>query len=244
VRPREGSLSDPRLLVGTSGYSYKEWRGAFYPEKAKDAEMLPFYATRFPAVEINNTFYRMPAASLLERWADQTPPGFTFALKAPQRITHQKRLIDVASEVTYFLGVAASLGGKLGPILYQLPPTLKKDLGRLRGFLETLPGRPRPAFEFRHESWKGEDTEAILAEGGAALCVADTDEEPIDAIRATAPWGYLRLRRKQYAEDDLRRWLERIRAQPWEEACVFFKHEDEARGPVFAERMTALAASR
>ena len=203
--------------------------------------MLPFYATRFSAVEINNTFYRMPAASLLERWAEMTPPGFTFALKAPQRITHQKRLADVASEVTYFLGVAAGLGAKLGPVLYQLPPTLKKDLGRLRGFLETLPGRPRPAFEFRHESWKGPETEAILAEGGAALCIADTDEERVDSFAATAPWGYLRLRRAHYSEDDLKRWLDRIRAQSWGDAHVFFKHEDEARGPDFAARLQALA---
>jgi uncharacterized protein YecE (DUF72 family) len=203
--------------------------------------MLAFYATRFRAVEINNTFYRMPAASLLERWGEQTPEGFTFALKAPQRITHHKRLVDVASEVNYFLGVAASLGGKLGPVLYQMPPTLKKDLGRLRGFLETLPGRPRPAFEFRHESWKGSDTEAILAEGGAALCIADTDDEPADAVVATAPFGYLRLRRASYTEDDLKRWLDRIRAQSWEDAYVFFKHEDEARGPDFAARLAALS---
>jgi len=230
-----------RLRVGTSGYSYKEWRGAFYPEKMKDAEMLPFYASRFDAVEINNTFYRMPAAALLERWAEQVPAGFSFALKAPQRITHMKRLADVASEVTYFIGVASSLGPKLGPVLYQLPPTLKKDLGRLRGFLESLPSRPRPAFEFRHESWKGEDTETILAEGGAALCIADTDEAPLDEFPATAPWGYLRLRRVAYTDDELRRWLDRIRAKAWEDAHVFFKHEDEAKGPLFAERLRALA---
>jgi uncharacterized protein YecE (DUF72 family) len=204
--------------------------------------MLAFYSARFTAVEINNTFYRMPAAAMLERWAQQTPPGFTFALKAPQRITHQKRLADAASEISYFLSVASSLGGKLGPVLYQTPPHLEQDLGRLRAFLETLPAHPRPAFEFRHESWAGPETEDILAEGGAALCIADTDEQPIDGFPATAPWGYLRLRRAAYTDDDLRRWLDRIRAQPWSEVFVFFKHEDEARGPDFAARLAALAA--
>jgi uncharacterized protein YecE (DUF72 family) len=180
---------------------------------------------------------------MLERWAQETPPGFTFALKAPQRITHHKRLADVASEVSYFLSVASGLATKLGPVLYQTPPYLKKDLGRLRAFLETLPAHPRSAFEFRHESWTGSETEAILAEGGAALCIADTDEAPVDVFPATAPWGYLRLRRASYTEDDLRRWLDRIRAQSWSDAFVFFKHEDEGRGPDFAARLAALAAS-
>jgi len=241
VPPEAGLAPHQNLRIGTSGYSYKQWRGAFYPGKMKDAEMLAFYASRFGAVEINNTFYRMPAPSMLERWAQETPPGFTFALKAPQRITHHKRLADVASEVSYFLSVASVLSGKLGPVLYQTPPYLKKDLGRLRAFLETLPARPRSAFEFRHESWIGPETETILAEGGAALCVADTDDEPVDAFPATAPWGYLRLRRASYSEDDLRRWLDRIRAQSWSDAFVFFKHEDEARGPHFAARLGALA---
>ncbi len=236
-------MAPQTLRIGTSGYSYKEWRGAFYPPKIKDAEMLAFYATRFAAVEINNTFYRMPAPAMLERWAQETPPGFTFALKAPQRITHHKRLADVAAEVSYFLSVASSLSAKLGPVLYQMPPYMKMDLGRLRAFLETLPAHPRPAFEFRHESWIGPETEAILAEGGAALCIADTDDAPVDAFAATAPWGYLRLRRLSYTEDDLRRWLARIREKSWGEAFVFFKHEDEARGPDFAARLAALAAA-
>jgi uncharacterized protein YecE (DUF72 family) len=239
--PAETLVARQTLRIGTSGYSYKEWRGAFYPPKTKDADMLAFYASRFPAVEINNTFYRMPAAAMLERWAQETPPEFTFALKAPQRITHHRRLADVTAEVSYFLSVASSLSAKLGPVLYQLPPTFKKDLGRLRAFLETLPAHPRPAFEFRHESWAGAETEEILAEGGAALCIADTDEAPVDGFPATAPWGYLRLRRVAYTEDDLRRWLERIRAKAWAEVFVFFKHEDEARGPDFAARLTALA---
>jgi uncharacterized protein YecE (DUF72 family) len=236
-------LARQTLRIGTSGYSYKEWRGAFYPPKMKPAEMLPFYAGRFSTVEINNTFYRMPAAEMLSGWADQTPPGFTFALKAPQRITHHRRLADVSTEVSYFLSVASSLAGKLGPVLYQLPPHFKQDLGRLRAFLETLPAHPRPAFEFRHESWVGPETETILAEGGAALCIADTDEAPVDTFPATAPWGYLRLRRATYTDDDLRRWLERIREKAWSEVFVFFKHEDEARGPDFAARLSALAAA-
>jgi uncharacterized protein YecE (DUF72 family) len=240
----EATLADPRLRIGTSGYSYKEWRGAFYPEKLKEADMLAFYATRFDTVEINNTFYRMPASALLALWAEGTPDGFCFALKAPQRITHHKRLADVASEVSYFLGAASGLASKLGPVLYQMPPNLKKDLGRLRGFLETLPAHPRSAFEFRHESWIGPDTEAILAEGGAALCVADTDDHPIESFAATAPFGYLRLRRLAYSEDDLRRWLDRIRAQPWGDAYVFFKHEDEARGPEFAGTFAQKVSAR
>jgi uncharacterized protein YecE (DUF72 family) len=228
-----------RVLVGTSGYSYKEWKGRFYPEKMKEAEMLRFYAERFSAVEINNTFYRMPKADVLARWAEQTPEGFTFVLKAPQRITHQKRLGDVASEVTYLLETAATLGSRLGPVLYQLPPYLKKDVARLQSFLDSLPENPPAAFEFRHASWFDDEVRQTLRDHGAALCLADTDEEPLSEVAVTAPWGYLRLRRASYTEDDLARWAERVRAQPWERAYVFFKHEDEARGPEFAANFLA-----
>jgi uncharacterized protein YecE (DUF72 family) len=229
-----------RVLVGTSGYSYKPWKGRFYPEKIKDADMLAFYATRFPTVEINNTFYRMPAPALLAKWAQETATGFTFALKAPQRITHQKRLGDVADDLAYFLETAAALGDKLGPVLYQLPPYMKKDLERLRAFLGRLPPRPPAAFEFRHDSWFDEDVRAALREHGRALCVADTGEEgPAGRLVSTAPWGYLRLRRAEYGDADLDRWAEEIRAQGWERAFVFFKHEDEARGPELATRLTA-----
>ena len=234
------------VLVGTSGYSYKPWKGRFYPEKLPDAQMLGFYATRFPTVEINNTFYRMPAPALLGKWAQETPARVTFVLKAPQRITHQKRLGDVGSDVSYFLEAAGALGAKLGPVLYQLPPYMKKDMERLRAFLERLPAGPPAAFEFRHESWFDDEVASALREHGRALCLADVDEEakPGGTLVPTASWGYLRLRRAEYSDADLTGWAERIRAQPWERAFVFFKHEDEARGPELAERLNALLGGR
>src|SRR5260221_8641225 len=166
------------VLTGTSGYSYKEWKGRFYPEKMKEAEMLAFYAGRFPTVEINNTFYRMPAPDLLRRWAEQTPGGFTFVLKAPQRITHHKRLAETGGDVSYFLETAQALGPKLGPLLFQLPPYMKKDVERLRALLDLLPDRPPAAFEFRHPSWFDEEGRDAPRPKGAALCLAATDEEP------------------------------------------------------------------
>jgi uncharacterized protein YecE (DUF72 family) len=230
-----------RVLVGTSGYSYKQWKGRFYPEKMKDPEMLGFYAQRFPTVEINNTFYRMPARDVLTRWAAETPEGFTFVLKAPQRITHQKRLGDVASDMDYFFTTGEAMGSKLGPLLFQLPPYSKKDLPRLRSFLELVPAGRRVALEFRHESWFDEEVLSTLRERNAALCTADTEEGgAAAAVTPTADWGYLRLRRPDYGEEQLRGWADRIHAQPWQDAFVFFKHEDEAKGPDFAQRLTAL----
>ena len=232
------------LFVGTSGYSYKPWKGRFYPEKLKDAEMLRFYATRFPTVEINNTFYRMPAASLLARWHGETPAAFRFVLKAPQRITHHKRLAAVDDDVRYFLETSAVLGEKRGPLLFQLPPYLKRDASLLAAFLLLLPPGTRAAFEFRHPSWFVEEVYALLRRHGAALCLADVDEDerPLDQIVSTADWGYLRLRRAEYGASDLADWRARIQAQPWQQAFVFFKHEDEARGPAFAEQFARLSA--
>jgi uncharacterized protein YecE (DUF72 family) len=228
-----------RVLVGTSGYSYKEWKGRFYPADLRADAMLAYYAERFPTVEINNTFYRMPEAALLGKWAAGTPDTFTFVLKAPQRITHQKRLGDVAGDLAHFFEVAAALGPKLGPVLFQLPPYMKKDLDRLRAFLDRLPPAPRAAFEFRHASWSDPDVVSLLRERGAALCQADTDDEPVGDIVSTAPWGYLRLRRTNYAEGDIAAWAEKIRGQAWTGAFVFLKHEDEARGPEFARALQA-----
>jgi uncharacterized protein YecE (DUF72 family) len=232
-----------QLLVGTSGYSYKPWKGKFYPEKMKEAEMLRFYATRFGTVEINNTFYRMPAPAMLSRWDAETPEPFRFVLKAPQRITHHKRLAAVDDDVRYFLETSAVLGGKRGPLLFQLPPYLKMDAALLAGFLVLLPPGLRAAFEFRHKSWFTEEVYGLLRRHGAALCLADVDEDerPLEEIVPTADWGYLRLRRLEYSTDDLAAWKARICSQPWQEAYVFFKHEDDARGPAYAEQFQSLA---
>lgn len=225
-----------RVLTGTSGFSYKEWKGSFYPEDLPADAMLRYYAERLPAVEINNTFYRMPKAELLAGWAEEVPDGFRFVLKASQRITHFKRLKDVSEEVGYFLRVAATLGDRLGPILFQLPPNLKKDLPRLSEFLELLPAATRAALEFRHASWFEDDVFEALRARGAALCVAE-DEELAAPLVATAGWGYLRLRRPDYGDAEVQSWADRVRAQSWEEAYVFFKHEDAGTGPRLATQM-------
>lgn len=222
-----------RTLVGTSGYSYPPWKGRFYPEKMPAKQFLPFYASKFPTVEINNTFYRMPSAELVGSWAAEVPASFTFAIKAPQRITHQLRLREGSAEVVAaLLDIVAVLGKKRGPILFQLPPNMKKDLPRLQAFLATLPRRCRAAFEFRHESWLGDDVYEALRAAGAALCIADTDDLSTPVI-ATADWGYLRLRREDYVAADIRKWAKAISKQKWKSAFVYFKHEDKAKGPAF-----------
>src|SRR5262245_25877116 len=218
------------MLTGTSGYSYKEWIGAFYPEKMKAAGMLRFYAERFPTVEINNTFYRMPNEELLERWAQEVPESFAFTLKAPQRITHLKRLKGVEADVAEFTRRAALLGPRLGMLLFQMPPSLRKDLPRLSAFLAalppgTLPPGTRVALEFRHDSWHDDEVYAALRGAGAALCVAETDEGCTPFI-CTSDDVYLRLRRTSYGEGDLRAWADRLASQPLARAWVYFKHED------------------
>ena len=228
-----------RVLAGTSGYSYPAWKGSFDPEGLPSSRMLAAYADRLPTVEINATFYRMPQAKTLASWRSQVPPAFVFALKGPQRITHVKRLAGAAEDVSFFQSVAAELGPALGPVLWQLPPTLRKDLPRLREFLSLLPRGGRAAFEFRHESWDDDGVRAALGEAGAALCIAD-DEERSTPPAATARFGYLRLRRPDYDDAALARWARTVQAQPWEEAFVYFKHEDEARGPAYALRFGAL----
>ncbi len=225
-----------RIRVGTSGYSYKEWKGSFYPDDLPAATMLSYYAARFDSVEINNTFYRMPDAKMAGRWGEQVPEGFTFVLKAPQRITHQKRLAGAEGDVAHLFDIAETLGEKLGPVLFQLPPFARKDAAKLRDFIAALPPARRVAFEFRHQSWCDEEIYDLLRARDAALCLADTDETP-DAealVVPTASWGYLRLRRTEYSDDELAAWAARVERQAWDEAYVFFKHEDEARGPRFA----------
>jgi uncharacterized protein YecE (DUF72 family) len=222
------------FLVGTSGYAFKEWKGPFYPPKHPDAELLPFYARHFPAVEINNTFYRMPREKTLLDWAAQVPPHFRFALKASQRITHHARLKDAGELVAYLAATSAVLGHRLGPTLFQLPPNLKQDLPRLRDFLAVLPKRWRVTVEFRHPSWFDDATWEALRERGVALCVSDQDglETP---LVATAPWGYARLHRLEYDAAALDRWAERLRGAGWDEAFVFFKHDHgPASGPPVA----------
>jgi uncharacterized protein YecE (DUF72 family) len=227
-----------RVLAGTSGFSYKEWKGSFYPEDLPAEEMLAYYSARLPAVEINNTFYRMPKPALLESWAAQVPPGFRFVLKASQRITHRKRLKEAGEEVAYFFQTAATLGDRLGPTLVQLPPNLKKDLPRLEAFLSVLPEGAKAAFEFRHASWFEDDVFAALRAKGAALCIAE-DEELATPLVATAPWGYLRLRRQDYDDAAVAAWAEKVRGQVWEEAYAFFKHEDAGSGPKLAAAFLA-----
>jgi uncharacterized protein YecE (DUF72 family) len=236
---REGTVN---LWVGTSGFAYKEWKGIFYPEDLSDKEMLAHYASRLPAVEINNTFYRMPTEKLLLGWAAQVPERFRFSIKASRRITHQKKLADAAEETEYLLRTVSVLADRMGPVLFQLPPYLRKDDGLLASFLELLPPTVPAAFEFRHASWLDDATLALLAGRGVALCVAET-EEGLDAPRlGTAGWGYLRLRRTDYSEEDLVAWAERIAGEGWSDAYVFFKHEDEAEGPRFAGRFLELAS--
>lgn len=231
-----------RLTVGTSGYSYKEWKGSFYPEKMPAKEMLAFYGERLSGVEINNTFYRLPKASVLESWASQVPGDFRFSIKASRRITHFTRLKPEAAEPTaYLLSTLETLGGRLGAVLFQLPPNLKVDVERLEAYLEYLPEGTPGAFEFRHESWKDDAVHELLRARGMALVCADTDDEDDDEpVVATAGWGYVRLRRPDYSDDDLARWASLVCAQDWERVMVFFKHEDEGAGPRMAERFREL----
>lgn len=232
-----------QLLSGTSGFSYKAWKGPFYPEGLPERRMLAHYAERLPTVEVNNTFYRSPRREQLELWAAQVPAGFRFVVKAPQRITHRARLAGADEAVAYLWQALEGLGEHLGPVLFQLPPSLRRDDERLRAFLAGLPAGCRAAFEFRHPSWRDEAVHGLLRDAGAALCHADTDDdgaEAADGLVATADWGYLRLRRSAYAEADLARWLERLRARPWREAYVFFKHEDEGVAPRLALRLAEL----
>jgi uncharacterized protein YecE (DUF72 family) len=228
-----------QLFTGTSGYSYKEWLGCFYPEKLPASAMLRYYAERFSTVEINNTFYRMPSESALARWAEEVPENFAFALKAPRRITHEKRLREVESDVAEFMRRATVLTNKLGVLLFQLPPFLRKDIPRLQDFLGVLSSDKRVAFEFRNGSWHDDEVYEVLRSRGAMLCVTDTDEGDTPLV-ATSDWGYVRLRRTHYDDGDLQAWAERIAAHGLARTYVYFMHEDEARGTLFAERLNAL----
>jgi uncharacterized protein YecE (DUF72 family) len=236
------TLDQPmNLYVGTSGYSYKEWKGPFYPEKLPDKEMLHFYGERFRSVEINNTFYRMPKSSVLEAWAAEVPADFKFVIKASQRITHFQRLKDCRDSVEYLLDVVGVLKDRLGPVLFQLPPNLPKDAARLRDFLALLPPERRLAFEFRHQSWFDEEVFTILRNHQAVLCIAEAENDLEIPFVSTADWGYLRLRRPDYGDAELKAWVKRVQDQKWQDAFIFFKHEDEGKGPQMAKRFLDLA---
>ena len=231
------------IFIGTSGYSYKEWKGKFYPEKIPPKEMLLFYSERLDSVEINNTFYHMPVENVLSSWAGQVPDNFVFALKAPQIITHLKRLKNVEEETGYLSRSLSVLGQKLGPVLFQFPGSFRADKNALEDFLMLIPENIPCTFEFRSPSWLVAEIFDLLSEKGCSLCISDTDENPANEIIDTAPWGYLRLRRSDYKDADLAQWLKDISSQKWEKAFVFFKHEDEAIGPEMALRFRELADS-
>lgn len=233
-----------RILAGTSGWSFKEWKGSFYPKELPDDGMLGYYAGKFPTVEINNTFYRMPKESVLLDWASKVPAEFRFAIKASQRITHHGRLKAeaVADSVEYFTRMTNELGERRGPTLFQLPPNLKKDLPRLTAFLDLLPRGWRSAFEFRHSSWFEDDVFQALRAKDAALSIADHDDFETPAVR-TASWGYARLHRLTYDAAALAAWRERLAGLGADELYVFFKHDETAgSGPSAAEAFTRGAA--
>jgi uncharacterized protein YecE (DUF72 family) len=226
--------------IGTSGFQYLEWKGSFYPEDLPTAKMLSFYAERFTTTEINYTFHRIPAQKTIDNWKAQTPGRFRFALKAPQKVTHWSKLRDCSDTLEYFCKIVTGLDGRLGPVLFQLPPAFKKNAEVLRSFLREFPDM-RGAFEFRHESWFDEEIFELLKSRNIALCIADTDTLATPK-KATADYGYLRLRRKDYNGDDVQRWSEFLQKQnsKWKDAFVYFKHEESGIGPKLAKQMMEL----
>jgi uncharacterized protein YecE (DUF72 family) len=230
-----------KIYVGTSGYGYKEWKGKFYPEKISPKEMLRFYSERLSAVEINNTFYHMPTENVLASWAEQVPDDFLFAIKAPQVITHLKRLRNAGEETGYLFRTLSVLDRKMGPVLFQFPRSFHADRPALKDFLSLIPDNISCAFEFRSPSWLNAEILNLLRGKGCSVCISDTDENPASEIVNTALWGYLRLRRSDYTDADLSEWMKRILSQRWERAFVFFKHEEEAKGPEMAMRFRKLA---
>jgi len=243
---RAGNTRHPApavIFVGTSGYNYPEWKGSFYPQDLPAAKMLPFYADRFPSVEINATFYRMPTANAIAGWAGQVPPAFRFTLKANRRITHDKRLKDVGESVDFFVKTARDLGPKLGALLFQTPPNLKCDLERFDAFLPAVGEGVQAAFEFRHDSWLNDEVYARLRARNFALCVADTEARTVPVV-ATADFAYLRLRDEGYDDEAIRRWTRTAQdlAATCRDVYVYFKHEDAGKGAVFGQKMLDLLA--
>ncbi|MEO5580505.1 MAG: DUF72 domain-containing protein [Gemmatimonadaceae bacterium] len=233
-----------KLLSGTSGYSFKEWKGTFYPADIKADGMLGFYATKFPTIEINNTFYRLPKEHVLLEWASQVPEGFRFAIKASQRITHHTRLkADSQSLVEFLLKNTSVLAERMGPILFQLPPNLKKDVERLKGFLGYLPEGRRYTFEFRHESWWDEDTFSVLRDRDIAMCISEQAALKCPVV-CTASWGYLRLHKLDYDQAQIEEWAKCVAAQKWDEAYVYLKHDEgQGSGPPAVEAFVRASSS-
>lgn len=221
-------------FVGTSGYNYPEWRGSFYPEKFPTSKMLAYYADRFDTVEVNYTFYRIPTPALLDGWAKGTPAAFKFTLKAPRRITHDSKLRHVEELTQNFCRTAQTLDSKLGVLLFQLPPTFKRDDAVLSEFLELLPEGTRAAFEFRHESWHDDAVFELLRRRNIALCIADSEKMSTPVV-ATASYTYFRLRDEGYQPADIERWAATVlEASAARDAYVYFKHEEQGKGPAFA----------
>jgi uncharacterized protein YecE (DUF72 family) len=231
------------LWAGASGYAFKAWQGSFYPEKIAPEAMLAWYAERLPTVEINNTFYRLPKAEVLQQWALATPAAFRFAIKASRRITHDARLAadEAASALAYLYRNLQALGDKRGPVLFQLPPFLKKDVPRLQAFLALLPAGHQAVFEFRHDSWFDDDVYTLLQAAGAALCLSEREDATPPPLVHTAPWGYVRLRLEQYSEAELAAWAERLLATGWQQVHVYFMHEPTA--PAYAATLLRLHAA-
>jgi uncharacterized protein YecE (DUF72 family) len=227
--------------IGTSGFQYAEWKGKFYPEDLPAAKMLPFYAEHFSTTEINYTFHRIPAPKTIDNWNKLTPPTFRFGLKAPQKITHWSKLRDCGDTIRYFCEVISGLDERLGPVLFQLPPTFKKDANVLDAFLRELPSTIRPAFEFRHESWFDDEILNLLRSNKAALCIADT-KDLATPKEPTTTWGYLRLRREDYTKADIERWAAFAREQKerWSDVYIYLKHEDAGIGPKLAKQIAEL----
>jgi uncharacterized protein YecE (DUF72 family) len=232
-----------RYLIGTSGYNYPEWRGSFYPEKLPASKMLAYYAERFNTVEVNYTFYRIPTPALLDGWARGTPDAFTFTLKAPRRITHDSKLQRVEDLTQTFCKTATTLGSKLGVLLFQLPPTLKRDDAVFESFLDTIPEGTRAAFEFRHASWHDAAVFEALRRRNLALCIADSEKMSTPVVQ-TADYSYFRLRDEGYQPADIERWGTTIsQADGIRDAYVYFKHEEQGKGPEFARLlMTSLGS--
>lgn len=237
-------MGTPKLWAGASGYAFKEWKGGFYPDKIAADAMLAWYAERLPTVEINASFYRMPKATVLAHWAEVTPPSFRFSIKASRRITHLARLkVDSAAEpLAYLYKNLAALGTRRGPVLFQLPPVMKKDTARLQAFLQLLPDGHGAAFEFRHDSWFDDEVYALLRSAGVSLCVSEREDSTPPPLVETAPWGYVRLRLESYSPADLEAWAARLAATGWQEVHVYFMHEPTAPG--YARALLDLAAAR